>query len=384
MIASDESLALCATCGSVAVEALFLPFPLVRHMDFAPFDPGTGGPFHCRNCHMINIGQSGGAVAEINAVHQSREYATIKKTEHLQFLEEFDGPVTPYVLEAEILAPFLQTDSPSILDIGCFDGKLLRELGYRFPAAELHGFDVSLHIETVFPKGDRFRFWCADLTAIGRRFDLISSVNSLVYVRDGHDFMANVRRLLEPDGMVFIMVCDAEANPLHLLCGDQYLHFTPKSLGNFLATFGFTAEILDQRTWFPRSIVAIVRPDPHAGGPPEYVEDDAVPRIMNHLADMKAALEQMSRQLADGSLCRPLAVLGTTHNAAATHSVLGDSIDLFVDENESRVGQAFYGKPVRHPRELEDDTTVILPYGTTAPAIQERFARLYKGTFVCL
>ena len=77
-------------------------------------------------------------------------------------------------------------------------------------------------------------------------------------------------------------------------------------------------------------------------------------------------------------------ILGCTNNAAWAHNIAGTKISCFVDENPSRIGRTFYGKPVMHPRELAGDDLLVLPYGATAKPLAEKFEKLYKAKIFSL
>ena len=95
--------------------------------------------------------------------------------------------------------------------------------------------------------------------------------------------------------------------------------------------------------------------------------------IINHV---KEELENINDQ--------NLAVLGTTVNAAFVDEIIDRRIHFFVDENLSKPDKKFRGKNVAHPNDLNDTSHTILPYGESGIKIQERFEKLYKGTFTVI
>ena len=79
-----------------------------------------------------------------------------------------------------------------------------------------------------------------------------------------------------------------------------------------------------------------------------------------------------------------LAVLGTTVNAAFVDEMIGQRIQSFVDENLSKIGKTFREKNVVHPKNLNDISHTILPYGESGIKIRERFEKLYGGRFTVI
>ena len=54
----------------------------------------------------------------------------------------------------------------------------------------------------------------------------------------------------------------------------------------------------------------------------------------------------------------------------------------FTDENPNKLENFFRDKKVIHPKELDEHTLVLLPYGASSEAISQRFSQEYKGKFI--
>jgi hypothetical protein len=112
---------------------------------------------------------------------------------------------------------------------------------------------------------------------------------------------------------------------------------------------------------------------------PRYAKDWGIHDTQDYLIELKGKLEDLKERLPTSGR---VAVLGTKLNAAVVHSILGDRIDLFVDENPNSEGLSFHGKPVRHPKALNRKDTVIIPFGQTSEPIGRRFKRAYWATVI--
>ena len=55
-----------------------------------------------------------------------------------------------------------------------------------------------------------------------------------------------------------------------------------------------------------------------------------------------------------------------------------------MDENLSKIGKTFREKNVVHPKNLNDISHTILPYGESGNKIRERFEKLYGGRFTVI
>lgn len=369
----------CPVCSSESISTVEVRHTFFRHMDFMPTASQPGQVLRCMHCQMAFMGDAA-AVAESHAMHVDASYAANKKTQYVVYNKDNTAAVTTYALIADMVAPYLDGADPHVLDIGCFDGKLLLELERRFPAGQFHGFDVSEHVRQLFPRRPNFTFWSRDREKIAGRFDAILIVNALMYVNDPVPLMRDVERLLKPRGVLFIVVPDIACNPFALLYADQYTFYTPAIARNFCTLSGFASAVVDAPA-FPRSLIIVARralPRKSAG---DLEQDGAIEAAARYLDVAKAELlAAVARHRETGG--GQVAVLGCNPNAAWARSVLGAGIDVFTDENESRVGGSFYGRPVVYPRDLAATDLLVLPYGATGATIAAKFSARYAVRLV--
>lgn len=358
----------CPICGASAIEVVEVNYPFFRQSDFITVKP-SGAIERCERCQALFQYVDTREEMVMDEQFEDESYAFSHQTSQTVPAEEYGRPVTRCFLQAELLRRVVTRDDPWILDIGCYDGELLVELEKRFPEAQLHGFDPTEHLRRFFPTAPRYRFWSPDLDTVEGRFDLICVSHTLMYVKDVPHLMANITRLLKPEGVMFLQMPDIAANPMYILMGDQYSYYTPTILRNTLQRFGFSFQPVSN-PWFPREILGIARQA--ASGPCEDTEDRQIHRCVAALQEKVARL----RCIPDGS---PVGVLGTTGNAAFVDSILGEKVIRVFDENPHRLGTIFRNKRVVHPSALEDSDLLVIPYGVSGRRIQERFALQYRG-----
>lgn len=116
---------------------------------------------------------------------------------------------------AETLAELVVDGGEWVLDIGCGDGFLTREIGARLPRGYIVGVDASPrmvatagHFGPSAPAGPAFV--CADARQLpfGRSFDMVVSFNALHWVLQLGDALAGIAAVLRPRGRAVIqMVC---------------------------------------------------------------------------------------------------------------------------------------------------------------------------------
>ena len=363
---------LCPLCAANDVDITVLPYPLFRHMDFSIFHSGPNRIGRCRVCQLVFRIVSDDERKDIDAIYRSETYLKHEEP-HALVVEGHDQPVSMPYVQARTLAPFLRADNLSILDIGCFDGRLLSEIEKACYASDLCGFDVGERPQ--FPCGEKFRFVSGGIEKIHGLFDLIIMSHSIQYIRDIAPFFKRIRALLKPGGQLFIQVPDFSVKPTSLLLGDLYYHYTPGIISNILHQMGFECRILDN-DYFPRDILAIASP--------VNTERDVTFVPDNHFSTCVSRFSELSEQVSQLAASGVKGVLGTTIDAAFAEHCLGDQVLFFLDENPRKVGTMFHGKPVLHPQSITENDVVIIPMGKTGEAIRARFSKQYPGIYTCV
>jgi trans-aconitate methyltransferase len=305
-------------------------------------------------------------------IYKTKKYANSHQTQQTMQIDGYPKPVTRSFLQAKILTEINSNhEYKRVLDIGCFDGKLLVELDRIITNADLWGFDINPHLKEFFPEKDNFHFISTDLEDLKGPIDLIILSHSILYIPDLNVLMASISRLLKDDGTLFFQIPDIYTNPFYSLMGDQSFIFTETSLSNVLYKFGYRAEVV-KNDFFPRELLVTAQKD-ESVDLSSYKENNLFEDNIEIINCVKEELENINDQ--------NLAVLGTTVNAAFVDEIIGKRIHFFVDENLSKPDKKFRGKNVAHPKDLNDTSHTILPYGDSGIKIQERFEKLYKGTF---
>lgn len=366
----------CSICNLGKLETIEIPFALFRHLDFTTIK--SKGVLHrCAHCHMVFNPMSTSEAESTEAVFSGETYAQCQTMTHRLYSKDHDKLVTRTFLQALLFQRLLPATNktPSILDIGCFDGELLCEIQKIYPQANLHGYDINPHLKLRFPTEPQFHFWSSNLAHINHKFDLISISGSLVYMPDLPQLFGHIKRLLKPNGLVFVQTVDLSKSAYAILLGDQQTHYTNQTLHNLFSQFGFAWQALES-SWAPKEITGIARQQTTLR---PTIQPDT--HIFDSVEELKR-VAQKAKKVADAG---PTAVLGTSAAAAFVHSEIDKHLLFFVDENPDRLGKnVFRGQDVCHPSELQDHHSVLLPYGHSAPQIKHRFETQYKGKFICL
>ncbi|MDM8536544.1 methyltransferase domain-containing protein [Desulfobacterales bacterium HSG17] len=363
----------CPFCNHLELKEVIFPFPSFRHSDFKILSRSSA-KIQCRNCLNIFNNQTKTVESDIKDIYKNDEYFIVKKTHYISFENSNSNEnVSVYKARARFLKEYLPMRRPVLLDIGCLDGKMLLEFDQIYESAQLHGFDVNPKIESIFPRNDNFYFWSEKLSKITRQFDAIIVANVIQYIPDLNQFLSQLKKLLKPNGFVFIEITDIVTNPYVLLYGDQMIYYSETVLENIFNSSGFKFSVC-KNNWANRNTagIAVIEKVKH-----EYKQGAILYSSLSYFQDVKKKIEAVEHGGRIG-------VLGSTINAAFINFLLKGENSFFVDENISRVGDEFYGKKIMHPMQLKDSDLVILPYKETGERIKKKFVNKYRGTFICV
>jgi SAM-dependent methyltransferase len=135
-----------------------------------------------------------------------------------------------------VLARLEAVGFDSLLDVGCGDGRFLREASARFHGKRLVGVDLSARaVEYARLLNPGVEFVCGDITCgalLGERFDIITLVETLEHVSPDAlpDFTSSLRRLLKPGGTLVVSVPSRNIK----MSRKHYQHFDLASLAECL------------------------------------------------------------------------------------------------------------------------------------------------------
>jgi len=358
----------CKCCEAEMVKQVSVNHPFFRHLDFTTVSK-SGRLYKCLQCQTVS---NPDAVANETPTFETEAYAASRQTEHTIKVDEFPKPVTRSFLQAKILAGnIVQHDLSKILDIGCFDGRLLLELDDLMVDAHFWGLDINPYLKALFPEKDNFHFLSSTLDELDASFDLIIMSHSILYIPDLSKLMVGITKLLKSEGILFIQIPDIRKNPFYALMGGQYYIFTENSLRNILQHYGLLVQKINNK-YFSRELLFVAEKDKTSIAE-AFVLDDTVEHTVEIVEDKRRKLLNISDS--------GLSVLGTTVNAAYVDEVLQERIMFFLDENPEKIGTTFRGKKVLHPAQLNHNHHTILPYGVSGWMIEEKFKGLYKGSF---
>jgi len=308
----------------------------------------------------------------LSELYQSSTYA-----EHHEDHMVRDGGTFRLASEAQVDVLIEQwpdvRNCSNILDIGCFDGKLLAALARRTAAKRFVGFDVATC--PSFPSMKGFEFHTGNREKLRGPFDLVLLSQSLIYISDITNLFYELDYLLKADGRIFVHVPNTSHRPCSLLLADQVFHFTSESLAEVFAAHGYFCDFIVNHS-FNRDILMLAERRATARSIPKDLALEPVSNLFQKLESMASRILAVSGN--------DLAVFGTTIEAAFVHSLIAPRVSCFVDENTEKLKRSFNGLPIVLPHSLNENTTCLIPMGETAAPLAARLTANFTSHFLLI
>jgi SAM-dependent methyltransferase len=354
----------CQICGSKGLELQsgFEALPRVTS-DCKPW-PAGGRLAVCRDCGGIQKIPDAQWRDEIRRIYGGYEiYHLSGGAEQVIFSTRGEASPRSHLLLDFVAKTIALPDTGKLIDIGCGNGAALAGFSKILPRWELYGNELSDRGLQDLRKIPNFvaLYTVDDVKAIPGRYDLVSMIHSLEHMPAPLSTLSAAARLLEDRGNVFIEVPDIETSPFDLLVADHLCHFSVDTLRYLASRAGLTATTATAAV-LGKEITFIGRND-HAPLPKPTAA--AGFRTARTTVSWLQSVIDRARAL---STERPFGIFGTSISGMWLYGALGGQIDFFVDEDKSRIGRLYEGKPILAPRDAPAGSTVYVPLTPTVSA----------------
>jgi SAM-dependent methyltransferase len=246
-----------------------------------------------------------------------------------------------------------------MIDLGCGNGVMLRAFHEAYPEWAVAGAELSdkyrASVESI-PNCEKL-YTCAPRDLPGA-FDVITMVHSLEHIIGPVDYLKAVREKLKPGGLLVAQVPDMRANPFEIVVADHTSHCTPSGLRTLVGQAGYEVVHLAD-DWVPKELSLVARASSEAirpvaaSGPEAQRSTTAVRQNLDWLGRTVAAARRLAAQ-------GHLGILGTSIAATWLAAELDGSQAFFVDEDPSRPGADFMGRPVVSPEQVQPGSRVFV------------------------
>ncbi len=240
----------CGVCGADALLDLpaYSKLPRVTS-DCKPW-PAGGALAVCTRCGTIQKKPDAAWLDEIDRIYGAYEiYHLSDGGEQVIFSASGSSRSRSKALVDFVVARLGKSGPGSLIDIGCGNGSALANFSAALPGWTLDGTELSDRDLPVLRNIPGFR--SLHTAPVQGEYDVVAMIHSLEHMVSPLDSVSDAAALVEPDGLLFVEVPDAETSPFDILVADHRTHFTRATLDALAGRASLAVDFLDN-TVFPR------------------------------------------------------------------------------------------------------------------------------------
>ncbi len=337
--------------------------------------PSGGQLFLCAACGTVQKNTDSVWLKEIGRIYADYTiYHQSQGSEQSVFNQDDGGMAARSVqLLTKLQQAFELPDQGRLLDVGCGNGALLSQFSRLRPHWTAIGTEFNQkYVAEVERIPGVESVHTGPLEELEGSFDLATMVHVLEHIPGPGGVLDCLLARLNPGGHLLIDLPDHQLNPYDLVIADHCSHFSAQSLTTLLNRHRFQVQTMSSE-WVPKERVTLARAGPLLDtGVPDRLNAAglALERSVQHL---RAVLTTARARLVQGAL----GVFGTSIGAAWLFGSLEGQVQFFVDEDPSRVGRDFLGRPVYAPSALPQGSQVLI---ALAPVLADRLLLKFRAT----
>lgn len=322
----------------------------------------------CNACGLVQKPVDEKFRAELAHLYAGYEmYAQGGGAEQAVFDEEVrqPSPRSRSILESAFSSIALPSEG-RWLDIGCGNGAMLRAVAERFPAWSSVGTELDDRNRSAVEVISGVEYLHAgELDALNGTFDVVSMLHVLEHIEEPGEFLSGLKRLLRPDGILFVQQPASRGNYFDLIIADHLSHFDDESLAETLRRAGLSTVRIG-RLFYDREIFAIAR-----AGEPSAAQDARLTE--RRRSELDAQVAWLARLADEVRALQPgCGIFGSSIAATFAYAARDGDVAFFVDEDPNRIGRSHLGVPIVAPADVPPDANVYV-------ALPPQVARIVAG-----
>ena len=348
----------CKFCDGVTTKPIQKIFPLnTVTSDCRPWHDGRSINI-CKNCGLATRIIKKDFQKKFNGIYNNYSMFDQSSTtsDQKNFLENGSSlgrtsRVLQFVKETIDIKP------KNILDFGSGNGAGLLALSEAFNSSNIFGFepndkplskisDWPNNIKEVFNKRPKQN----------NTFDLITLFHVFEHIEDVFEVISYIKNILSKEGILIIQVPYVVDGPFDLMIADHIHHFTKSSFSYLLRKIDLYPILIDNCV-ISKELTVIIKNKKNISDLPN---SNIGYSLMNNAVHW---LENFYNFVINSKFnYQKIAVFGTGPAAAWTGSILGDHCEVYLDEDEMRVGSSFNEKKIVNPNNYLHPVPIIAPF----------------------
>ncbi len=353
----------CNVCGGALVDPIYQS---ASDSSFTTMNARVAGRtevYLCRRCGHLQTSE----LPDLASYYANVYEINLASEEADQLYKIVDGrPVYRADHQAQVLLSKLTLPPGSrVLDYGCAQATTLRKAVASQPDIQPFLFDVT---DKYVGHWQRFPVpaqWATHRVdpAWAASMDAVLSFFAFEHIAQLGDAVDNIKALLKPGGIFYLVVPDVLGNAADFIVADHVNHFTVESLRYLLAARGF-GDIVVDATAHDAALVVTARLGTASCAVVAQPDESALAKLESSARQMAcywsdaAARILAFEQRGEG----PSAIYGAGFygNFVAASLASMAHVSCFVDRNAHLHGQACWGKPVVAPDDLPTSVRRVL------------------------
>ena len=352
----------CLVCESTTLEDV-VEFPLLERItsDCRSFSAG-GELAVCKNCGAVQKYPNAKWLSDIAKIYS--RYAAYYQADGDEqiILDSRTGNIrrrSDVILE-RLVGSYNLPSTGKALDIGCGSGVTLSALSKVLPGWGLYGQDLDKRNEARLSAIPGFVdiFDCAPGEIKGQ-YDLITLIHSLEHFPSPGALLKSILAKLSPSGVLLVQVCNTVQNPYDLLIADHLLHFSADTLQLLAENSGYKVKTVETE-WVRKELSMIATNSVQGRNARLFGEAKGVDALNRVRIQLKWLTAMKREAESEAGASDDFGIFGTSICATWLAGVMGKRVAFFVDEDTSRQGREYMGKPVFSPQQAPSHSKVYI------------------------
>ena len=320
----------CLFCRSKKKIKLY-NLPLFRHLDFKNTHKKTKF-IYCKKCGHLST-----ANIKKNQFLKSSKYANSNQTNRKIFIKNKPIKDRTYFQNEIIKKITKKKEKLNFLDIGCFDGILLKKISQNFSNSKFYGLDNNKYLKDKFPKKKNF-FFNLNIDQIDRqlRFDIIILSHSIMYIETLHKMMKILISKLSDDGKIIIQTPNYEKNPYYYLMSDNFHFINEKNINNIFSVFNLSVTKIRKKFLQNENIYIAKKANKKLKI--IKIENNYYENLFKKILVIKNKIKKIK--------FNNVIIKGTTIKSAFIDYCLKSKVLFFIDDDKNKIGQNFRSKKI--------------------------------------
>lgn len=333
----------CVSCGSdLAPIVIFDKYHSVTS-DARPF-PDSEKLFLCKNCLLVQRARTDKWTIDCNEIYVTYEaYRQGDKSEQKIFATDGNNMTRSKKILSYLTQKNIEVmDGTKWLDFGCGEGNFLWECGNAHEKINMHGFEVNDNNKASILGIKNCNKFFTDFNELENNYDFISLIHVLEHIPQPKDLLQGLASKLTPTGVLIVAVPNVEQNAFDLLVTDHGNFFSKYSLSKLIINASLNILHVES-DYINKELLIIASVDKTNAIDVEPFRFNIQETLESHVGYLDGILNDAKQKSSHANI----SIFGTTTGATWLTAEIGlDKIDSYIDEDRTRIGSLFNGKPV--------------------------------------